>query len=516
MQDSFLTLPGGQKLQVIWMKNNNKMNQNQTPLLDGIVEYTKEAPAYFKIPGHRYERGISPRWRQYTGDGIFRFDLTEAEGLDDLHCPQGIIAKAQELAAEVFSARASYFLVNGTTCGNEAMVLSCAKEGEKIMVPRNAHKSVLMGLIMSGAVPVYLMPEYEEKSGLGGSITLQAVERGFLEHPDCKGVFLVSPTYYGVCSDIAAIAGICHRHQALLLVDEAHGGHLYFHEKTEGTWDLPRGAILQGADLCVQSMHKVTGSLTQSSLLHVGSDRADRGLLEENLRMVQSTSPSYLLMTSLDAARYELALHGPEMLGRALKLAEDARGKIGQIPGLACYGKEVLGEKIHDLDLTRLVISASDLGISGYELADCLYEQYHVGVELADEKNVVAIVTYANEERELEQLTEALADISRRIRKGEKKTSGPAISLPLCTLPDMIYTPRQAYFAKKSTVDWNDAVGKISGESFVPYPPGIPLLYPGERISREIWQYMDAYRKKGYHFHGPADRTLSKIRIISE
>ena len=221
------------------------MEQRKTPLLDAIVDYTTNRPVYFKIPGHRYEKGISPRWRQWTGDGIFRFDLTEA--------------------------KKTYFLVNGTTCGNEAMVLASVKEGEKIMVARNAHKSVLMGLTLSGAVPVYLMPKQDPVTGLWGSLDPETVEEGFRQYPDCKAVFLVSPTYYGVCSNIRSIADICHRHGALLLVDEAHGGHLYFQKEGTATETLPRGAILQDADMCAQSMHKVTGSLTQSSLLHVGS-----------------------------------------------------------------------------------------------------------------------------------------------------------------------------------------------------------------------------------------------------
>ena len=214
-----------------------------------------------------------------------------------------MIRQAQELAAEVFRAEKTYFLVNGTTCGNEAMVLACAGEGDRIMIPRNAHKSVLMGLILSGAIPIYLMPEYDEKTGLWGSVRPETVEEGFAKYPDCKGVFLVSPTYYGVCSNLEKISEICHRNGAVLLVDEAHGGHLYFGKKGGKSGELPRGAILSGADLCAQSMHKVTGSLGQSSLLHVGSSRIDRGRLESALHLVQSTSPSYLLMTSLDAAR---------------------------------------------------------------------------------------------------------------------------------------------------------------------------------------------------------------------
>lgn len=486
------------------------MNQNQTPLLDAIVDYTRERPTYFKIPGHRYEKGISPRWRQWTGDGIFQFDLTEAEGLDDLHCPEGVIKEAQELAAEIFHAKATYFLVNGTTCGNEAMVLTCAGEKEKIMVPRNAHKSVLMGLILSGADPVYLMPRFDEKTGLCGSIMPEDVEEGFKKHPDCKGVFLVSPTYYGVCSNIRKISEICHKNNAILMVDEAHGGHLYFGKKSMGTDKLPQGAILQGADICAQSMHKVTGSLTQSSLLHVGSDRIDRGRLEANLHMVQSTSPSYLLMTSLDAARYELAMHGPQMLSRALELAENARSRINRIKGMHCYGKEIINENIYDLDTTRLVISASDLGITGFELADRLYEEYRVGLELADEKNVVAVVTYANEREDIQNLVDALEKIAQNTIQSQENIKN--FSMP--SVPESVLSPRQAYFAPKKRISWENAKGKITGEALIPYPPGIPLVNPGEIITDEIWEYMEYYRREKLHFHGPSDKKLDTIQII--
>lgn len=497
------------------------MNQNRTPLLDAIVEYTKERPVYFKIPGHRYEKGISPRWRQWTGDGIFQFDLTEAEGLDDLHEPEGVIKEAQELAAEVFQAKKTYFLVNGTTCGNEAMVLASVKEGEKIMVARNAHKSVLMGLTLGGAVPIYLMPEQDPKTGLWGSLSPEKVEEGFREHPDCKAVFLVSPTYYGVCSDVKKIAEICHRHGAVLLVDEAHGGHLYFQKEGGKTENLPQGAIEQGADLCAQSMHKVTGSLTQSSLLHVGSDRVDQGRLEACLHMVQSTSPSYLLMTSLDAARYELALHGEEMLERGYELAQTAREAIQKIPGITCIGKESIGETIHDLDLVRLVISAADLGMSGYELADRLYEDYQIGMELADDRYVVAVVTYANEEEDMERLITALHKISQKERDKKQnkeqnqqtqKTNGKSCAIP--KIPPMIYTPRQAFFMEKKRIPWEEAKGKIAAEALIPYPPGIPLVNPGETLTEEIWEYMDHYRREELHFHGPSDTMLKTYCVL--
>ena len=455
------------------------MEQRKTPLLDAIVDYTTNRPVYFKIPGHRYEKGISPRWRQWTGDGIFRFDLTEAEGLDDLHEPEGVIREAQELAAEVFQAKKTYFLVNGTTCGNEAMVLASVKEGEKIMVARNAHKSVLMGLTLSGAVPVYLMPKQDPVTGLWGSLDPETVEEGFRQYPDCKAVFLVSPTYYGVCSNIRSIADICHRHGALLLVDEAHGGHLYFQKEGTATETLPRGAILQDADMCAQSMHKVTGSL--------------------------------------DAARYELALHGEEMLQRGLALAQMAREAMKKIPGITCVGEASRGKAIYDLDLVRLVISASDLGLSGYQLADRLYEKYKIGMELADDRYVVAVVTYANEESDMRQLVEALEDISRKMTGN---TSGDAANVetrlipPIPPIPPMIDTPRQAFFKEKKRIPWREAKGRIAAEALIPYPPGIPLVNPGELVTEEIWEYMEEYRKKGLHFHGPSDASLDSFCVL--
>ncbi len=271
------------------------MDQNRMPLVEALQQFREEAPAYFRIPGHRFERGLDETLNEKSS--LAAYDLSEAEGLDDLHHAEGVIAEAQKLAAETWKAKKTFFLVNGTTCGNEAMVLSSVKEGEKIIVPRNVHKSVLMGLILSGATPVYVMPEYSTKWQMWGGVTPETIEKAFAETPDAKAVLLVSPTYYGLCSDLQAIAEICHCHNAALLVDEAHGSHLYFSEQ------LPLGALESGADACAQSIHKTAGSFTQSSFLSLGSGRLDEARVAANLQMVQSTSPSYLLMASLDAAR---------------------------------------------------------------------------------------------------------------------------------------------------------------------------------------------------------------------
>ena len=301
------------------------LNQNETPLLQAVTELIGTKPAYFRIPGHRLDKGVSPRWTDSVGTEVFAYDVTETPLTDDLHSPEGAIGEAQRLLGALYQADQSFFLVNGSTCGNEAMLLSAAREGEKIMVARNAHKSALMGLILSGAEPVYVLPEVVDAWSIQGEITAEAVRRGFEQNPDCRALFLVSPSYYGICSDLKAIAEVCHAYGALLLVDEAHGGHLYFHEQ------LPAGALEAGADVCVQSMHKVTGALTQSSVLHIRHHGVGEAALEriaQNLQLVQSTSPSYLLMISLDCARYELAMNGREMMEKALRLAEGARDRI--------------------------------------------------------------------------------------------------------------------------------------------------------------------------------------------
>ena len=484
------------------------MNQNTTPLLDGIQQLIESKPAYFRIPGHRLAEGVSSRWTDKVGKEIFAYDVTETPYTDDLHSPEGPIGKAQELLRDLYQADESFFLVNGTTSGNEAMILSSAVNQEKLLVARNAHKSAMMGMILSGARPVYVMPEILEEWGIQGGVNPQAVREALEKNPDCKAFFMVSPTYYGVVSDLEEIARICHEYSVLLLIDEAHGGHVYFHD------DLPKGALQAGADLCVQSMHKVTGALTQSSVLHVKTNLPfDQERLTTNLHLVQSTSPNYLLMTSLDCARYELAMHGREMQQKALELARAARERIRNIEGFSCMGKEVEGQNaVYAIDETRLVISARELGISGYELEEILFEKYAVNMELADSENVLAIITYANEKEEIERLVNACEAISREYKnRKQKKEAMGTMKLPVA---EQVMSPREAYFTRTTDCDWNKAVGKIAGEMIAPYPPGIPIVYPGERISQEIWEYLEHFRLQKRHIHGSKDGKLEVIKII--
>lgn len=487
-------------------------------MLDAVECLIGTNSAYFRIPGHRLERGISSRWTDKVGTGIFAYDVTETPFTDDLHAPEGAIREAQELLRDLYGADESFFLVNGTTCGNEAMIISAAFEGEEIMVARNAHKSAMMGLILSGAKPVYVMPEVIEDWGLQGAIPPERVRALFQEYPHCSALFLVSPTYYGICSDLQKIADICHENNALLLVDEAHGAHLYFDK--EGKADKKRGALECGADICVQSMHKVTGALTQSSVLHIKNHGVREDVLlrvAENLKLVQSTSPSYLLMISLDCARYELAMHGREMYQKAEKLAAYARMRINAIEGFTCL--EMMESDA--ADSTRLVISARELEISGFALDEILFSQYHVNVELSDHENVLAIVTYANEKEELDRLIHACSSIGTeygrkaKTNKGKNDTDVIKGQLRFSSLPEQCMTPRQAYFSEKKRIAWQEAAGAVSGQVIAPYPPGISVIYPGERISREAWEYIECFRKDGRHIHG-ANRNgeFDSIQII--
>lgn len=481
-----------------------KEEQNQTPILDAITDFIETEPAYFRIPGHRLDKGVSKKWTDKVGSRIFAYDVTETPFTDDLHSPEGAILKAQELYADLYQVDKSFLLVNGTTCGNEAMILSAAHEGEKIMVARNAHKSAMMGLVLSGATPVYCMPTVIDSFGIQGELTKESVEACFQENPDCKALFLVSPSYYGVTSDLLGLAEVCHRHGALLLVDEAHGGHVYFHEK------LPLGAMQAGADMCVQSMHKVTGALTQSSVLHVHSEKVDIEQISKNLHLVQSTSPNYLLMTSLDCARYELAKNGKDMMQHALDLCEYARKEIAKIDGFCCMSEK----DFKNLDMTRLVISAREIGISGFALEEMLFSGYAVNMELADAENVLAVVTYANTKEDIERLLFACRDIAQKQKEAGKNKPLTRQYPAFPPIPEQVMTPRQAYFAEFEEISWEKAKGRVAAEMIAPYPPGIPVVYAGERITEEIWEYLTCFKKDKRHIHGSRDGKLETVRVM--
>lgn len=485
------------------------MNQNDAPLFTAVKQYKDQNPAYFCIPGHRQARGIAREWTDDVGEQIFGYDLTEAHGLDDLHAPEGAILEAQKLTAALYGADRSWFLINGTTCGNEAMLLATLSPGDKVLLPRNAHKSMLMGLVLSGATPVWMMPEYIEHLQIFGGIHPETVEKALAEDPAIRAVCLVSPNYYGMLCDVEKIADICHTRQIPLLVDEAHGAHLYFSDA------LPAGALACGADLCVQSWHKVTGALGQSSVLQMHSSLVSEAAVDAALKLVQSTSPSYLLMTSLDLARKELARAGRDQLAQLQQTAAFLRKQIRNIPGLDCPGKELIGHYgIYALDESRLTIDVSQLSLTGREFSDRLFTRFGVDLELAEEKVVLAILTAANTTEDIQRLLHAIQTLATDTSITVSTDTASQTCAVLPALPPAVLSPRQAWFSKKITLPWKNALDHISGEAVIPYPPGIPVLYQGEKITEDIWQHIEHLRRQGCHFHGPLDLSLENIQVI--
>ena len=386
------------------------LNQNQTPLIHALKACKTRPHAPFYTPGHKHGMGISPILTDLIGKDVFRADLTELAELDNLFTPQSVILAAQELAAEAFGAEKTWFLVNGSTCGIEAAILATCRMGDKIILPRNVHASVISGLILSGAIPIFINPEYNEDLDIAYSITPAAVKATLIKHPDAKAVLMVYPTYYGVCGDLKSIAHITHQYNIPLIVDEAHGAHFHFHP------ELPTSALSLGADLTVQSIHKTLGAMTQASMLHIQGKRIDIDRVNKALQLVQSTSPSFILLASLDAARQQMAIHGKNLLSQTLELANIAINKITTIPGLSILQlPQYDNSGFLALDQTRLTINVSQLGITGF-IAEDLINDLGVTPEFSSLQNIIFIISIGNTESDLQKL-----DFSFKLSKTSKK-----------------------------------------------------------------------------------------------
>lgn len=474
-------------------------DQTKTPLVDALKNFDKISPAYFCIPSHHRGKGASSSFTEVFGKTVLKYDLTETPLTDDLHEADGAIKEAESLASELFGSDRTFFLVNGTTCANEAMIISSVCEGEKILVARNCHKSVLMGLIISGASPVYIEPEISGVFSAFGSISPEKVKLAFKNHPDIKAFILTSPTYYGIGSDLQKIADICHSHGALLLVDEAHGSHFAFSDK------LPKTALSCGADMVSQSTHKTLNSMTQSSMLHVKGSLVDISKVDDALKIVQSTSPSYILMASLDAARQNAALNGRTAVCRMLDITSYIRSALSSIDGVSCP-ENVDGNEVFSFDKTRIIFSVK--GISGFSLSEILLEKYNICCEMADNYNVVSIIGSSDSYEDADRLINAVKEIAATVNTGKIKE----FSLP--PMPPIAMTPRKAFFAKSTRTNFKDSVGKVSAEMIAPYPPGIPVIYPGEVITEEIYEFISEAIKDGRHIHGFSDKSMETIKII--
>ena len=458
--------------------------QLRTPLFDAMVTLAESRKVSFHTPGHKSGKGISTRFRKFVGPRIFSIDLTTLDEVDSLQNPTGVIKEAQELAAKSAGADRSYFLVNGTTVGNHAMVASMTGPGDRVLIARNCHRSVLTGLIMSGATPVFFQPVFDRDLKLTLNVTFETVKAAIDANPGARALLITSPNYYGLCADVEKSIPYAHEKGLLVFVDEAHGPHLRFNPK------LPKCALDAGADLCVQSTHKIVGGMTQASMLHARAERVNIDDVTNTLKLLQTTSPSYILMASLDLARMQMATEGKKLLNRTIKLAEDARVQINTIPGITCFGKErarVAG--MADMDVTKLTITVSDLGLSGYHVSQMLNTRFGIQVEMADPFHILVIVSIGDRQDDLARLVDALRQIA-----AETGLQGALLPLDRVHPPPpanrIAMTPRDAFYSDSELVNVNDAAGRVSTEIVTVYPPGIPLFVPGEEISREAIAYI--------------------------
>lgn len=481
------------------------LNQAQTPLVDALEEYINSNHAPFYTPGHKRGRGISAKLARCFGNKVFQADLPELPKLDNLFAPQGVIQAAQELAAEAFGASYTWFLVNGSTCGIAAAILATCSAGDKIILPRNVHQSAIAGLILSGAIPIFVNPEYDPVLDITGSITAKGIEAALKQHFDAKVVMMVYPTYDGICGDIAEVANLTHSYNIPLLLDEAHGAHFAFHP------NLPKSALTAGADLTVQSIHKTLGALTQASMLHVQGSRIDIDRLSKSLQLVQSTSPSYLILASLDAARQQMAIDGKHLMSRTLQLAEIARSKISQISGLSVLELTNPTPGFAALDKTRLTVNVSSLGLTGFA-ADEILVELGVIAELPSLQNLTFIISLGNTEADIEKLVQAFTTLATEYKQAKQIITSDRPDNLLES--KMAISPRQAFYASTETLPIARARDRICGELVCPYPPGIPILMPGEIVTQEALDYLQHIQKSGGLISGCADSSLKTLKVI--
>lgn len=485
-----------------------KLNQAETPLFDALKEYVNRDTLPFHVPGHKKGVGIDKEFKDFIGENPFKIDVTVFKLVDSLHHPTGPIKKAQELVADAYNSHSSFFSIHGTSGAIQAMILSVVNDGDKIIIPRNVHKSVTSGIILSGAIPVFMEPEIDKKLGIAHGVTPETVEKTLKENKDAKAVLIINPTYYGVATDIKKIADIVHSYDIPLIVDEAHGPHLAFSEK------LPMSALEAGADICAQSTHKIIGSLTQGSLLHVKSKYVNPTRVQQILNLMQTTSPSYILMASLDCARRQIALEGRSLLEKAIELCKYTRDEINKIPGFYCFGEEVLGKPgSYSFDSTKLTISSRELGITGFELDMILADKYHIQMELSDFYNVLAVGSFGDTKEGMDRLLSALKEISNDYY-GKREPIQDFLDIP--TIPRKVLNPREAFYSNKTSMSLKDSIGKISGEFLLAYPPGIPVLCPGEEITQEVVDYVHDLKRANLYVQGTEDLTVENIKIVTK
>ena len=480
------------------------LQQERAPIYEALEEFKKMRVVPFDVPGHKRGRG-NPELTALLGEKCVTIDVNSMKPLDNLCHPVSVIRQAEELAAEAFGAAHAFLMVGGTTSAVQSMVLSVVKGGEKIILPRNVHRSVMGALVLCGAIPVYVNPECDDRLGIPLGMTVEAVERAILENPDARAVLVNNPTYYGICSDLRSIVKLAHSHGMLCLADEAHGTHFYFGD------DLPVSAMAAGADMAAVSMHKSGGSLTQSSLLLTGP-AMQPGHVRQIINLTQTTSASYLLLSSLDISRRNLALRGREAFGRVMELARYAREEINAIGGYYAFSRELVnGGSIFDFDETKLSVNTLDVGLAGIEVYDLLRDEYDIQIEFGDLGNILAYLSIGDRPRAVERLVSALSEVRRRFGR-----SRAGLMRQEYIDPQVAVSPQTAFYAPKVSLSIEDTEGMVCSEFVMCYPPGIPILAPGERITRQILDYIRYAKEKGCSMTGPEDADILRLNVLTD
>jgi arginine decarboxylase len=484
--------------------------QPTAPYLEAITAYGFRGSTRFHVPGHKGGEGADPGLRSALGEDALLLDVPQdIEGIDVGPSPTPY-ERAELLAADAYGASRCWFLTNGATQGNHALCLALAPPGARVVLQRNSHASLIDGLVLSGGVASWVAPEYDPELGMAHGVTPQALEETLLRAPDARSAFIVSPTYYGMAADVEACAEVAHRAGVALIVDAAWGAHFGFHPS------VPESPLRLGADAILASTHKIVGSLTQSAMLLVAATgRVDVDAIARAVRLVRSTSPSSLLMASLDAARRQLAVHGEALLERTVDASASARQAIDAVPGCSVVGDGFVGRPgVAGWDPLRIVIDVRGTGCTGYEVAAALRSSYDIYVELATHATVVLVLGLGQPVEPLERLAHDFAETVRRIAR---PGGAPALARPPAALGhETAMPPRDAFLGPGEAVPVNDAIGRISGESIAGYPPGVPALLPGERVTAEVVSYLRELTSAGARLHGAADPTFKTVRVLVE
>ena len=480
------------------------LSQTSAPIQEALERMKRARLVPFDVPGHKRGRG-NPELAAFLGSACLDVDVNSMKMLDNLCHPVSVIRDAEILAAEAFRAAHAFFMVSGTTGSVQAMVLSAVGRGDKIIMPRNVHRSAINALILCGAIPIYVNPGIDDVLGIALGMRVEDVAAAIARHPDAKAVFVNNPTYYGICSDLRTITELAHAHGMKVLVDEAHGTHLYFSDR------LPVAAMDAGADMAAISMHKSGGSLTQSSLL-LCSDSMPLGYVHQIINITQTTSASYLLLASLDISRRNLALRGREVVDKIIDLVAYARNEINAIGDYYAYGRELIdGAAVFDFDTTKLSIFTRPTGLAGIEVYDILRDDYDIQTEFGDIANLLAYVSVGDRPKDIERLVAALAEIRRNYRKDPSKTLKMEYIDPV-----IVCGPQDAFYAEKESLPIAKSCGRICSEFVMCYPPGIPILAPGEQITEEILTYIRYAKKKGCQITGPEDMSIQYLNVMTE